>query len=72
MAIADLFESKDFVGNFLDLIMVHSIYTILMIIKISGVVLTLILWRINTVDDLLISNSVSENKRNMSILTKFQ
>ena len=39
--------------------MIYSIYTILMIIRITGTVLTL---------NLLIINSVGENRRNVSLL----
>ena len=65
-------EIKDFVGNFLALIMLYNIYTILMTIRIIGTVLTLNLLRINSVSDLLISDSVGENRRNMSLLQNFK
>ena len=48
--------------------MVYGICTILMIIiEIFGTVLTYKLLRSNTMDDLLISNSVNENNINMSL-----
>ena len=43
-----------------------------MIIRIIGTVLTLNLMRINSVSDLLISNSMGENRRNMSVLQNFK
>ena len=62
---------QKFLGTFKVLIMLYSIYTILMIIGIIGMALTLNLLRINSVGDLLISNSVGENRRNMSLLQNF-
>ena len=48
--------------------MVYSICTtLIIIIEILGTVLTSKLLRSNTMDDLLISNSVNENNRNMSL-----